>query len=187
MMHQLAAHGLFDLSVVCKGDLWIDDHHSVEDVAITLGQALALAVGDKRGLRRFGLMAAPLDEALVQVTLDLSGRPYLGLHGWDLPTEKVARLRSLVSDSEFGFPRSPPGASSSSPAAVYAPPAGGDLQHADGGALLLVAGQRGTAHAPHPAARGSQFPPHHRGDVQGEMPNSCSRAGEILPTILSLM
>eukprot|EP00239_Pterosperma_sp_CCMP1384_P007208 CAMPEP_0197848970 /NCGR_PEP_ID=MMETSP1438-20131217/10567_1 /TAXON_ID=1461541 /ORGANISM="Pterosperma sp., Strain CCMP1384" /LENGTH=282 /DNA_ID=CAMNT_0043461455 /DNA_START=16 /DNA_END=861 /DNA_ORIENTATION=+ len=82
MLDQLASHGLFDLEVSCKGDLWIDDHHTVEDVAITLGQAFKDAVGDKKGIKRFGHFSAPLDEALIMVTIDLSGRPHLGLHNW---------------------------------------------------------------------------------------------------------
>ncbi len=78
MLDQIARHGLIDLDIRCDGDLHIDDHHSVEDVGITLGQALAKAVGDKRGIRRFGHAYCPLDEALSRVVVDFSGRP--GLH-----------------------------------------------------------------------------------------------------------
>ncbi|MDO4997414.1 MAG: imidazoleglycerol-phosphate dehydratase HisB [Neisseria sp.] len=77
MLDQVARHGLIDLDIVCKGDLHIDDHHTVEDVGITLGQALKQALGDKRGIRRYGHAYVPLDEALSRVVLDLSGRPGL--------------------------------------------------------------------------------------------------------------
>ncbi len=77
MLDQIARHGMIDLHVECQGDLHIDAHHSVEDVGITLGQALARALGDKKGLVRYGFALIPLDEALSQVVLDLSGRPGL--------------------------------------------------------------------------------------------------------------
>lgn len=77
MLNQLAKHGLFDLKVITKGDLWIDTHHTVEDTAIALGQALNEALGDRRGVRRFADVAVPLDDALARVAVDLSGRPYL--------------------------------------------------------------------------------------------------------------
>jgi imidazoleglycerol-phosphate dehydratase len=80
MLEQVARHGLFDLEVDAKGDLHIDAHHTVEDIGITLGQALARAVGDKAGLRRFGHAYVPLDEALSRVVIDLSGRPGLEYH-----------------------------------------------------------------------------------------------------------
>jgi imidazoleglycerol-phosphate dehydratase len=78
MLDQIARHGLIDLLVDAKGDLHIDGHHTVEDVGITLGQAMAKAVGDKKGLRRYGHAYVPLDEALSRVVIDFSGRP--GLH-----------------------------------------------------------------------------------------------------------
>ena len=78
MLDQIARHGLFDIDIEAKGDLHIDGHHTVEDVGITLGQAIAQAVGDKRGLRRYGHAYVPLDEALSRVVIDFSGRP--GLH-----------------------------------------------------------------------------------------------------------
>jgi len=78
MLDQIARHGLIDLEVDAKGDLHIDGHHTVEDVGITLGQAMAKAVGDKKGLRRYGHAYVPLDEALSRVVIDFSGRP--GLH-----------------------------------------------------------------------------------------------------------
>lgn len=77
MLDQIARHGLIDLEITCKGDLHIDDHHTVEDIGITLGQALKQALGDKRGIRRYGHAYVPLDEALSRVVLDLSGRPGL--------------------------------------------------------------------------------------------------------------
>jgi imidazoleglycerol-phosphate dehydratase len=77
MLAQLGRHGGFDLTVVARGDLDVDAHHTVEDVGIVLGEALSTALGDKVGIRRFGSVAIPLDEALVEVALDLSGRPYL--------------------------------------------------------------------------------------------------------------
>ena len=75
MLEQLARHGLIDLSINCLGDTHIDDHHSVEDIGITLGQALTKALGDKKGLTRYGHAVIPLDEALSRVVVDLSGRP----------------------------------------------------------------------------------------------------------------
>jgi imidazoleglycerol-phosphate dehydratase len=77
MVSQLGRHGGLDLTVSAKGDLEVDAHHTVEDVGIVVGEALAAALGDKAGVRRFASMAVPLDEALVEVALDLSGRPYL--------------------------------------------------------------------------------------------------------------
>jgi imidazoleglycerol-phosphate dehydratase len=77
MLELFARHGLFDLEVECRGDLHIDDHHSVEDVAITLGQALAQALGDKAGITRYGSALVPMDEALCRAVVDLSGRFYL--------------------------------------------------------------------------------------------------------------
>jgi imidazoleglycerol-phosphate dehydratase len=82
MLDQIARHGLIDLDITAEGDLHIDGHHTVEDVGITLGQALAKAVGDKRGIRRYGHAYVPLDEALSRVVVDFSGRP--GLH-MDVP------------------------------------------------------------------------------------------------------
>src|SRR5829696_10426261 len=77
MLDQIARHGVFDLDIEAKGDLHIDAHHTVEDVGITLGQAFAKAVGDKKGVRRYGHAYVPLDEALSRVVVDLSGRPGL--------------------------------------------------------------------------------------------------------------
>ena len=80
MLDQIARHGLMDLNIKCDGDTEIDDHHSVEDIGITLGQAFAQAVGDKAGFTRYGHAYVPLDEALSRVVLDLSGRPGLELN-----------------------------------------------------------------------------------------------------------
>lgn len=80
MLDQVARHGLIDITIVADGDLHIDAHHTVEDIGITLGQALAKAWGDKKGLRRYGHAYVPLDEALSRVVVDLSGRPGLEMH-----------------------------------------------------------------------------------------------------------
>ncbi len=88
MLDQLARHSLIDMVVRCAGDLHIDDHHTVEDVGIALGQALAQALGDKRGIRRYGACLLPMDDALVRAALDLSGRPYL-VWNLALPTDKI--------------------------------------------------------------------------------------------------
>jgi len=80
MLELFARHGLFDLSVAATGDLAVDFHHTVEDVGLTLGQAIREALGDKTGIRRFGEATVPLDEALVQSVVDLSGRPFLAYH-----------------------------------------------------------------------------------------------------------
>jgi imidazoleglycerol-phosphate dehydratase len=88
MLQQIASHGLLDLEVHAKGDLEIDDHHTNEDVGITLGQALTKALGDRKGIVRFGHFIAPLDEALIQVALDFSGRPHLS-YDLEIPTQRV--------------------------------------------------------------------------------------------------
>jgi len=88
MLHQISSHGLIDLEIQAKGDTHIDDHHTNEDVGIAFGQALAKALGDRRGIHRFGHFLAPLDEALVQVALDCSGRPHLSW-GLTIPAPKI--------------------------------------------------------------------------------------------------
>ena len=91
MLTGFARHGSFDLAVQCQGDTWVDDHHTVEDVGICLGQAFAQALGDLRGVERFGHSVLPMDEALILAAVDLSGR---GMLCWDvpMPTEKVGPL-----------------------------------------------------------------------------------------------
>jgi len=88
MLDQLARHALIDMKIVAEGDLHIDDHHTVEDVGITLGQALTQAMGDKRGILRYGACLLPMDDALVRTALDLSGRPYL-VWNVEFPTQKI--------------------------------------------------------------------------------------------------
>lgn len=88
MLDQLARHALIDMKVRASGDLHIDDHHTVEDTGIALGQALSQAMGDKRGIRRYGSCLLPMDDALVRASLDLSGRPYL-VWNVELPTAKI--------------------------------------------------------------------------------------------------
>jgi imidazoleglycerol-phosphate dehydratase len=88
MLQQLGTHAGFDLAVSAKGDLEVDGHHTVEDVGLALGQALREALGDKRGIRRFGSVRVPIDEALVDCALDLSGRPYV-LHDVNVPAETI--------------------------------------------------------------------------------------------------
>jgi imidazoleglycerol-phosphate dehydratase len=88
MLQQISSHGLIDLEVKATGDIEIDDHHTNEDVGITLGQALAQALSDRKGITRFGHFIAPLDESLIQVALDFSGRPHLS-YGLEIPTQRV--------------------------------------------------------------------------------------------------
>jgi imidazoleglycerol-phosphate dehydratase len=83
-----AKHGRFDLTVECRGDVEVDDHHSVEDIGIALGEAFSEALGDKRGIRRYGDTILPMDEALILTSADLSGRAYLG-YALDFPSEKI--------------------------------------------------------------------------------------------------
>ena len=98
MLTALARHGQMDIELICKGDLHIDEHHTVEDVGIVLGQALAGAIGDKAGITRFSEAYAPLDEALSRVVVDLSGRGFLVFRG-ELGREKVGDLSTeLVED-----------------------------------------------------------------------------------------
>ncbi len=88
MLDQLARHSLIDMKITAKGDLHIDDHHTVEDVGISLGQALTAALGDKRGIRRYGSCLLPMDDALVRTALDLSARPFL-IWNVRIPTPKI--------------------------------------------------------------------------------------------------
>ncbi len=96
MLTALGRHSLMDLSVHATGDTWVDDHHTVEDVGITLGQAIAEALGDKRGIRRFADVAVPLDEALVLAAVDISGRGELY---WDVP---IGPAKVGTFDTELG-------------------------------------------------------------------------------------
>lgn len=91
MLDQLARHAMIDMTVRCEGDLHIDDHHSVEDVGIALGQALTQAVGNKAGITRYGSCLLPMDDALVRSALDISGRPYL-VWNVDIPTQKIGNF-----------------------------------------------------------------------------------------------
>lgn len=91
MLDQVARHGLIDLNVTAKGDLHIDDHHTVEDIGITLGQAFARALGDKKGIARYGHAYVPLDEALSRVVVDFSGRPGL-VYDVDFPRASIGRF-----------------------------------------------------------------------------------------------
>ena len=88
MLELLAKHGFFDLTVEAKGDIDIDEHHTVEDVGIVMGKTLHQALGEKAGIKRFGFASAPLDETLAQVTVDLSGRPFL-VYNVNLPDRKI--------------------------------------------------------------------------------------------------
>ncbi len=97
MLTLFARHGRFDLTVACQGDLWVDDHHTVEDVGICLGDAFAQALGDKRGVARYGSMALPMDEALILTAVDLSGRGML-CYGLSIPTEKVGSFDTELTE-----------------------------------------------------------------------------------------
>ena len=105
MLTLFAKHGRFDLLLTCTGDTYVDDHHTVEDVGIALGQAFATALGSKRGICRYGNMILPMDEALVLAAVDLSGRGYLG-YDLQIPTEKVGTFDTeLVEEFWLGFIR----------------------------------------------------------------------------------
>ncbi|XP_065863311.1 imidazoleglycerol-phosphate dehydratase, chloroplastic isoform X2 [Euphorbia lathyris] len=100
MLDQIASHGLFDVHVKATGDIHIDDHHTNEDVALAIGTALLQALGDRKGINRFGDFSAPLDEALVHVSLDLSGRPHLG-YDLQIPTERVGTYDTQLVEHFF--------------------------------------------------------------------------------------
>ncbi|MBQ7229921.1 MAG: imidazoleglycerol-phosphate dehydratase HisB [Oscillospiraceae bacterium] len=105
MLTLFAAHGKFDLQITCKGDTWVDDHHSAEDIGICLGQAFAKALGEKRGITRYGSFLLPMDEALIQTAVDISGRSYLG-YGLEIPTEKIGTFDTeLVEEFWLAFVR----------------------------------------------------------------------------------
>ena len=105
MLTLFAKHGKFDLTLTCKGDTWVDDHHTVEDIGIALGQAFAEALGDKKGICRYGDTVLPMDESLILTAVDLSGRSYLG-YGLEIPTQKVGTFDTeLVEEFFLGFVR----------------------------------------------------------------------------------
>ena len=105
MLTLFARHGRFDLAVTCRGDTYVDDHHTVEDIGICLGDAFARALGDKRGVKRYGSMALPMDEALILTAVDLSGRGLL-CFGLDIPTAKVGTFDTeLVEEFLLAFVR----------------------------------------------------------------------------------
>lgn len=105
MLTLFARHGRFDLTLSCKGDTWVDDHHTVEDVGIALGQAFQSALGDKRGIQRYGDCILPMDESLILTAVDLSGRGYLG-YDLQIPTQKVGTFDTeLVEEFWLGFIR----------------------------------------------------------------------------------
>ena len=108
MLTLFAAHGKFDLTVKCVGDVEVDDHHSVEDIGICLGQAFQAALGDKRGITRYGSFLLPMDEALILSAVDISGRSCL-CYGLDIPTEKIGTFDTeLVEEFFLGFTRNCP-------------------------------------------------------------------------------
>lgn len=98
MLEQIARHGLLDLTVTAEGDLEVDAHHTVEDVALALGEAVDRALGERRGIRRFGSARVPLDEALAEVTVDLGGRPYLVFHPGPLAGRRGEDLGGMPVD-----------------------------------------------------------------------------------------
>lgn len=108
MLTLFASHGKFDLTVQCSGDTYVDDHHTVEDVGICLGKAFAQALGDKKGICRYGFFLLPMDEALILSAVDISGRMHLG-YDLRLPTQKIGNFDSeLVEEFFLGFVRSCP-------------------------------------------------------------------------------
>ena len=97
MLTLFARHGRFDLEVACSGDTYVDDHHTVEDIGICLGDAFAQALGDKRGITRYGSMLLPMDEALILTAVDISGRGML-CYGLDIPTERVGTFDTELAE-----------------------------------------------------------------------------------------
>ena len=105
MLTLFAKHGRFDLTLVCKGDTEVDDHHTTEDIGISLGLAFKEALADKKGVTRYGYMVLPMDEALILTAIDFSGRAYLN-YDMDIPTEKVGTFDTeLVEEFWYGFVR----------------------------------------------------------------------------------
>ena len=108
MLTLFASHGRFDLNVRCNGDVDVDDHHTVEDIGICLGQAFNQALGEKRGITRYGNFVLPMDEALILCAVDVSGRSYLG-YELNIPTQKIGSFDSeLVEEFFLGFVRNCP-------------------------------------------------------------------------------
>ena len=108
MLTLFAAHGKFDLTVKCCGDTQVDDHHSVEDIGICLGQAFQAALGDKRGITRYGSFLLPMDEALIQTAVDISGRSCL-CYDLEIPVEKIGTFDTeLVEEFLLAFTRNCP-------------------------------------------------------------------------------
>ena len=105
MLTLFSRHGRFDLTIRCKGDTYVDDHHTAEDIGISLGQAFQTALGDTKGINRYGSTVLPMDEALILTAVDLSGRGYLG-YDLQIPTEKVGTFDTeLVEEFWLGFIR----------------------------------------------------------------------------------
>ncbi len=108
MLTLFAAHGKFDLTVICKGDTHVDDHHTVEDVGIALGQAFSQALGEKRGITRYGNFILPMDETLILSAVDISGRSYLG-YQLQIPAYKIGSFDAeLIEEFFLGFVRNCP-------------------------------------------------------------------------------
>ena len=108
MLTLFAAHGRFDLTVSCNGDTYVDDHHTVEDIGICLGKAFSDALGEKRGITRYGSFLLPMDEALIMTAVDISGRSYLG-YQLQIPTEKIGTFDTeLVEEFFLAFVRNCP-------------------------------------------------------------------------------
>ena len=108
MLTLFASHGKFDLEVTCKGDTYVDDHHTVEDIGICLGQAFRQALGQMRGIVRYGSFILPMDEALIMTAVDISGRSYLG-YGLTIPSQKIGTFDTeLVEEFFLAFTRQCP-------------------------------------------------------------------------------
>lgn len=106
MLELFARHGRFDISLACEGDTWVDAHHSVEDIGITLGNAFKEALGDCKGISRYGSFLLPMDETLIMIAVDISGRAYLA-YDVDIPSQKVGDFDTeLVEEFMLGFVRS---------------------------------------------------------------------------------
>ena len=148
MLTLFAAHGRFDLTISCKGDTWVDDHHTVEDVGICLGQAFCQALGDKRGITRYGSFLLPMDEALILSAVDISGRSCL-CYQLEIPTEKIGTFDTeLVEEFFLGFVRQ-------CPMSLHIRKlAGTNSHHIAEGAFKSVARSLKTAVAMDPAANG---------------------------------